>query len=469
MINPVRQSDLVAIVLPHLKVGGAQKQAVKLAVRLQELGTPVAMVLTNPPRDEPSEDEKFLVERGVPVLHSSPANQIAFLERMKELLGRIKQLLLRVAHSMRLTTPWRTLKNLLVEKMSGRFSAGGPNRQTFGVGGFFLGSVMLALGIGRPRKIVSAPGLIAVILLSRPGILLHSLRLRQVLRSLSPAKSISFLTQTNIHMLLAQFDSTAKVIVSERNDVDLVPHPEWRVILRNSLYPLADEITANSEASTQSLLSLFPDSRCSWLPNQIDFDKPTHQVSARQPRLVVACRLVPYKRVGEIVEAFEMSGVSDRGWGLDIYGSGPDERGIKTLIEDLKVASTVKLHGELPRSEIGFHDAAFLIVNSEFEGSSNSLHEAVAAGCIPIVSRSVREISSILNPELYAQLTFNGVDELSERLENLCFINSDTETLLARVSEGFREYWDRSEKVLDAYLRVLTETAELPLVRPSSN
>jgi glycosyltransferase involved in cell wall biosynthesis len=109
-------------------------------------------------------------------------------------------------------------------------------------------------------------------------------------------------------------------------------------------------------------------------------------------RLVYMGRLVQYqKRVLDViplVHALERAGVPYR---FTLIGTSPDEATEQTLKEHLPeqlATGRVRLTGRLGRhdvfSELAHHDAFVLL--SDFEGLPVSIVEAMACGCVPVVS-----------------------------------------------------------------------------------
>jgi len=161
--------------------------------------------------------------------------------------------------------------------------------------------------------------------------------------------------------------------------------------------------------------------------------------------LIVSCRLEPQKNVTQIIEAFHLAQLGDRGWTLDIYGGGSEENRISTLIDSLDLKDSVQLKGEKPRNAISYAESRFTISNSSFEGSPNSLHEAVSQGCIPIASSRVREFVHLGTGTVLERLTFSGgTRALAGILEELTAGGVNLDKLQQEVTSIFSRYWSRA-------------------------
>ena len=119
------------------------------------------------------------------------------------------------------------------------------------------------------------------------------------------------------------------------------------------------------------------------IPNPVfvNGEIPAVKQGEREKSVVSVGRLDNYqKRYDIMLKAFQLFNRRHPGYVLKLYGDGPDAEWIKTLAEELGVAASVKFMGltKHPMQDIA-HDGMFL-ATSDFEGISNSLLEAMAAG-----------------------------------------------------------------------------------------
>lgn len=103
----------------------------------------------------------------------------------------------------------------------------------------------------------------------------------------------------------------------------------------------------------------------------------------KSKNLIMVCRLYnPHKRLDLAIKS--MRYLND--FTLNIYGSGPDEKTLKKLKEDLKL-SNVKFHGNTNKVQEKLDENGIYIMPSDYEGYPVSLVEALRRG-LPIVLRN---------------------------------------------------------------------------------
>ena len=101
---------------------------------------------------------------------------------------------------------------------------------------------------------------------------------------------------------------------------------------------------------------------------------------------IMLARLSAQKRVDHTVRAFALleQDSPELPAHVDVYGSGPLEQEIDSLIEEEGASERVALRGYDPTASDRLTTASFLILSSRYEGLPLVLVEAMAAGCIPI-------------------------------------------------------------------------------------
>jgi len=126
----------------------------------------------------------------------------------------------------------------------------------------------------------------------------------------------------------------------------------------------------------------------------VDLDRIT-------PTIFTAGRLVDYKRVDRLVEAFARCGPE---WRLRIAGDGPERGSLEQLAAKLGVADRVELLGFVSRAELiaGYAHASVFASLSEHESQGISAVEALAAG-LPVVLSDIdahRDVGVMSGQEL---------------------------------------------------------------------
>lgn len=109
--------------------------------------------------------------------------------------------------------------------------------------------------------------------------------------------------------------------------------------------------------------------------------------SAR-PTICLVTRLVPHKRVDELIRLVERIRPQIPDLQVDIVGSGAQEQRLRDLVRTLKLTDTVRMHGRLPdAARDDLLGRAWLTVSlSDGEGWSCSVIESAAWG-VPCVAR----------------------------------------------------------------------------------
>ncbi len=115
-------------------------------------------------------------------------------------------------------------------------------------------------------------------------------------------------------------------------------------------------------------------------------EQPDAASAARRERTVlVAQRLEAEKSTEVAVRAFARSGVSDRGWRLDIAGDGSQREGLLRLATESGVGDAVRFLGRRDDIAALMRRAGLLIAPCAVEGLGLTVLEAMAAG-LPVVA-----------------------------------------------------------------------------------
>jgi glycosyltransferase involved in cell wall biosynthesis len=158
----------------------------------------------------------------------------------------------------------------------------------------------------------------------------------------------------------------------------------------------SDNVISVSDPTTKSLIGNYKVNKDTvvTIPLGIDYSKitdkyPFKDLIERMYDLVFVGRFAAIKRVGDIVDAVLI--LSKRGKKLEValIGDGPQRRSLEEKIERLGLSKNFHLFGFLEENEkysiMG--NSKLFILPSEREGFSLSTLEAMAMGCIPIVSK----------------------------------------------------------------------------------
>ena len=187
------------------------------------------------------------------------------------------------------------------------------------------------------------------------------------------------------------FPHRPAVIASVRN-VDDWKNPA-RVAVDRLASRLWDRVLCNSRAGLEcARLQGIPEEKLHWVPNGVVTRAPLSSEERERLRaqfgvpaggilLISACRLVPQKRVDLILSVLDTLRSRYPGLRLLICGDGPLAAALREQAAGLGLSGQVTFTGAVddPWSPLCAADA--LIMTSEREGTSNTLLEAMQAGC----------------------------------------------------------------------------------------
>jgi len=181
--------------------------------------------------------------------------------------------------------------------------------------------------------------------------------------------------------------SRPRVVASIRNVDDW--KPSWRVWLDRAASFTWDAVVCNSQAGLECARRQgIPTSKLCWIPNGLASRAPGDRlgerarlgISAHQPLLAAASRLVPQKRVDRILDVAAGLRVAFPELQVLIAGDGPERAHLESRAAR-ELPQTVRFLGDLPDPRPLLTAADAFLVTSEREGTSNSLLEALQAGC----------------------------------------------------------------------------------------
>jgi glycosyltransferase involved in cell wall biosynthesis len=207
-------------------------------------------------------------------------------------------------------------------------------------------------------------------------------RLRRAVRTSRAEVVVSFLTTTNVRVLMACWGLGVPVLVSERAD----PKHQaigsvWRA-LRLVTFATASRVVAQTETA----LGHFPAfirRRGIVLPNPVAL--PDQPAPATERVVAGVGRLEPVKGFDILVAAFARCAPSHPDWRLTIWGVGSQKRRLAELANELGLGDRLRLPGRSPVPGEWVNSTGIFVLSSRHEGFPNVLLEAMAAG-LPVVA-----------------------------------------------------------------------------------
>lgn len=188
------------------------------------------------------------------------------------------------------------------------------------------------------------------------------------------------------------------LVASERNQQLHQPAWYWRV--KQFVLARSAGVIANSEAGAETTArrTRLPRSLFDMIPNGVPIPPPI----PNRERLAIRAelgvpdgrmfglfvgRMVPQKNLDCLIRALALVASADRPW-MALAGDGPLRPDVERLATGCGLERDLVFLGERNDATRLMQAADFLVLPSHFEGLSNSLLEAMAAGC-PVVASAV--------------------------------------------------------------------------------
>ena len=232
-----------------------------------------------------------------------------------------------------------------------------------------------------------------------------------------------------------------------------------RQLIRNS-----DTVISVSDPTTKSLISNYSVrvEKVVTIPLGIDYkdiiDRYSFkEISDRHYDLVFVGRFAAIKRVSDIVDAVLILKRQGRNLAVALIGDGAQREMIERKIENLGLIKNFNVFGFLNEDEKYsiMSDSKIFVLPSEREGFSLSTLEAMALGCIPIVSKP--KFDEVFGVSHFIKNHVNGLyysvgdtNELAMAISS-CLDNPETAKLLSYNAMGTSKLYTISKMKLRIY------------------
>ena len=220
-------------------------------------------------------------------------------------------------------------------------------------------------------------------------------RLREGLERFAPAVVHSWLFSAHAYAWAAGRDGGAKWVQALRC-VDTWKAP-WQTWVDQRLWPRVDAFVANGQAVADHYAAAgVPREKLSVIANGVEPPKTStpdpnlfarHRLPADAKVVLTVGRLAPQKRLKDLLWSFQLLRQAEPRARLVVVGDGPQKAELKEFARAVECAADVRFLGHAdPRPWLATADAFW--IGSAFEGMSNALMEAMAAG-LPCVASSI--------------------------------------------------------------------------------
>lgn len=229
----------------------------------------------------------------------------------------------------------------------------------------------------------------------------------KLFRQLNPTVVFSYLTAANAAASLAGRITGTKVVSSLRT----ISLPKHKLMAdRFVTNHLACATVANSHAAVKAFCSQgFKESKITAIPNcfaDIRNFRPRKD-SNGIVRLITVGRFVRAKDYPTAVKAFAIAADKIQGLRFDIVGYGPLENEIRKMVHETGLDEKVMFHINPPDIQKLLDKADIYISSSTFEGTSNSILEALNAD-LPVIATDAGDNSRLVVSGVNGFITKTG-------------------------------------------------------------
>jgi glycosyltransferase involved in cell wall biosynthesis len=250
------------------------------------------------------------------------------------------------------------------------------------------------------------------------------LTIKSIVKKFNPDMVIA--ERTTSYGYLAAISGLKPMAIAQQGITDLWPHNSplyiFKKRLQNYAFKKADLIHAwgNSMAEHMKVSNVDMD-KVMILPKGInlDFFQFNDASDGTLINAVVTRSLEPEYKHDLILKAFSIVKQKSIPFKLTIIGDGTELKKLKWLAKELKIDNEVNFVGRINNNDIPkfLQHANFYISTPITEGVSASLFEAMASGCLPIVSDLPGNRSWIQQKENGILVTIENEIKLAEEIE----------------------------------------------------
>lgn len=272
---------------------------------------------------------------------------------------------------------------------------------------------------------------------------------------------ISYLPSVNLTMCLAKLFSTAKLIVSERNNNTCITRNDR---IQFNLYRLADAIVPNSNCQGEFIRRNFPflAKKVHPIINFVDvnrFSPSAFKVNNETLRIVTVARYTQQKNVLTYLKAVRIIKESGLKVHFDWYGDKRHNVEYYAEIENefnkQELSDYLTLHEPKANIEDEYRKADVFCLPSLFEGYPNVIAEAMACG-LPVICSNVYENPYIVEEGINGFL-FNpeDPDDIARTIKQVVALSQEERQKMGRRNRELCLKRNTEERFLSSYIELI--------------
>lgn len=184
------------------------------------------------------------------------------------------------------------------------------------------------------------------------------------------------------------------------------------------------------------------------------------QRTPREPRLQCIARLVPWKGIEVALEAWQDVVKEIPGAHFTINGSGPSQSQFEQKAKDLGLEDSVTFTGRLDLADVlkETEKSRAFILNSQYEGLSHVLLEALSYAVIPIVSTNGGNPEVIEDNVNGFTFEYNNVDQVKEAMLKALKDDQTRVNMIPAMNQSLKKF--DYDNMIKTTIETLTKVAQ---------
>ena len=281
-------------------------------------------------------------------------------------------------------------------------------------------------------------------------------KLKKIIKNYKPDIIISFMAEINLYTLLCS-KKNSQIIISERNDPNLVPHNKFIRRIRNKFYKKAKTIVFQTKDAREYFKNI-SDENCVIIPNPVMDNLPDWNPDNNKKYIFSAGRLADQKNFPLLINAFSKFYKNHSDYKLIIAGEGQKRHELEELINSLHLNNKVELIGFTKKIHEYMAKSQMFIQTSNYEGISNVLLESLSIGVPTIATNCPIGGSKMLikNNENGILIPINDVNSLLDAMNKF---DSDV-NFRKKISNNAKKTKDdySIDKIITAWDKIIDKT-----------